>query len=161
MSKTLFVEYRGTGFWAYDVAVGILLKHLIDAANKAGPARDAAWLTECVESWRANAVSSDFGLHLHDAWNGDQVEVICSLLAVACASLECRECISADEMAAWNIIDGRGVFARGDPWFPTAPVVELAEAVESLLAGTLPAAPVGTWWIYGTRTGRSTIERRN
>jgi hypothetical protein len=33
MSKSLFVEYRGQGFWAFDVVASVFLKHLVDVAE--------------------------------------------------------------------------------------------------------------------------------
>jgi hypothetical protein len=33
MSKTLFVNFRDGGFWAFDVVSAVFLKHLIDVAN--------------------------------------------------------------------------------------------------------------------------------
>ena len=44
MSKTQHVEYRGRTFWAYDVALGVFLKYLIDAAEPLIPAaRSSSW----------------------------------------------------------------------------------------------------------------------
>lgn len=157
MSKTKFVEYRGTGFWAYDVALGILLKHLIDAATDGNRTKDAPWLADCVKQWRVIAVISDYGLKFDDTWSSGQIEVISDLLTEACESLEGREFVSADDMATWDILEGRGVAARGDIHFPTAPVVELGKAIRALLNGGLQAAPDGTWWLYGTTIGRGTI----
>ena len=39
MSEKQFVKYAGPGFWAYDVAVGVLLKRLL-ASNRAHGAVD-------------------------------------------------------------------------------------------------------------------------
>jgi hypothetical protein len=161
MSKTLYVRYRNAGFWAYDVAVGILLKHMIDCASAYSGRDDSGWLSECIARWRVNAVMSEYGLHLDEAWTQEQVQVILHLLDEACRSLETLEAISADEMEAWDILNGGGVYARGAVAFPTAPVVELACAIEALLAGTLPNAPEGTWWFYGVESGRTTIARRS
>lgn len=33
MTATQFIEYERDGFWAYDVVLGVFLKHLIDAAE--------------------------------------------------------------------------------------------------------------------------------
>src|SRR5258708_1818047 len=84
MSKTLFVEYRDAGFWAYDVAVGIFLKHVIDAARKCAEGEDAAWLRDCIDQWRVNAITSDLGLHLDEGWSNDQVGTIICLIEEAC-----------------------------------------------------------------------------
>jgi hypothetical protein len=161
MSRTTFIEYRGDGIWAYDVAVGIFLKHLIDCASKFSGEADAAWLAECSDRWRVNAVVSDFGLNLDEGWSQDQLQVVLRLAEEACGVLQERAFISADEMGAWNILEGKGVFARGAAEFPTEPVVELGRAIQALLVGSLPAAPEGTWWLYGTETGRSTLRKRS
>ena len=158
MSKTQVVEYRGVGFWAYDVAGGIFLKHLIDCAHRHVGQEGTKWLSDCVDQWRINAVLSDFGLHLDEKWSQSQLDVVLSLIDKACGTLEERETISAQEMKAWSILDGEGVFARGTAHFPTAPVVELGRAIQFLLRGTLPAPPEGTWWFYGVETGRTTLE---
>ncbi len=54
MSKTQFVDYGDAGFWAYDVALGIFLKYLIDAAEAVN-ARTAPWLAVEIENWRTVA----------------------------------------------------------------------------------------------------------
>jgi hypothetical protein len=65
----------------------------------------------------------------------------------------------SEEMASWNILNGKGVFPRGHPHFPVGPVIEEGEAIRALLAGELPATPEGTWWFYGLPTGRSTTTK--
>ena len=42
MSKTKFVTCGNSHFWAYDVALNVFLKHLIDAAETSEEA-DKAW----------------------------------------------------------------------------------------------------------------------
>ena len=66
MSKTLYVEFRGRGFWAFDVVSGIFLKHLVDVAEARVAVRHEPWLVEAVGHWRFNAVVSDCGLFLDD-----------------------------------------------------------------------------------------------
>ena len=39
MSQTQYVKYANRGFWAYDVALGVFLKHLIDAAETSDQAK--------------------------------------------------------------------------------------------------------------------------
>lgn len=55
MSQTQSVTYKRRGFWAYDVAVGVFLKYLIDAAEARGEA-NASWLSETTSQWRVWAV---------------------------------------------------------------------------------------------------------
>ena len=68
MSKTLYVDFRGQGFWAFDVVSGIFLKHLIDVAKPRIAERDEPWLTEAVGHWRFNAICRDCGLFLDEDW---------------------------------------------------------------------------------------------
>src|SRR5262249_22499838 len=44
MSKTHYIQYRGDGFWGYDVAQGILLKHLADLAEARAGEPGLSWL---------------------------------------------------------------------------------------------------------------------
>jgi hypothetical protein len=65
MSKTKFVEYAIHGFWAYDVALHIFLKHLIDAAEACDEA-STPWLSNAISSWRM-ACMPDYGLTFGNA----------------------------------------------------------------------------------------------
>lgn len=58
MSKTMFIEYRGDGFWAYDVAVGVFLKHLIDRAVLYNERQPSPWLGEDIKHWQMNIINS-------------------------------------------------------------------------------------------------------
>jgi hypothetical protein len=64
------------------------------------------------------------------------------------------------EASAWLVLDDLTVIFRGEEPENTAPAAELAEALASLIRGTLPAAPRNTWWFYGSPGGRRTIRRR-
>src|SRR4051812_6826398 len=67
MSKTLYVEFRGRGFWAFDAVSGIFLKHLIDVAESCIAGRHEPWLAEAIARWRFNAICGDCGLFLDEA----------------------------------------------------------------------------------------------
>ena len=69
MSKTLFVNFRDGGFWAFDVVSAVFLKHLIDAANIHLERHDEPCLADAVAHWRFNAVCGDCGLFLDDSWS--------------------------------------------------------------------------------------------
>lgn len=161
MSATMFVHGRNDrGFWAYDVAAGIFLKYLIDAAESYARHKKAESLRECICDWRVSAILlANVGLHLEGERSAEELAVILRLIEDACETLTGRGSISADEMQSWDILDGQGIFARGYDPFPTVPVVELGHAIQALLIDTLPAPPEGTWWFFGTPTGRSTIGR--
>ena len=161
MSKTLYVGFRGRGFWAFDVVSGVFLKHLIDVAEVRAAGRPEPWLAEAVGQWRVNSVVSDFGLFLDDDWIAEQVEVVRQLAIEACDRLSARREISAEEMTSWPLLDGKGVFPRGLPGVTTASAVRLGRAVVGLLDGSLPAAPRGTSWFFGTEEDPETLEVRD
>ena len=76
MSRTQFVEYRDHGFWAYDVALGVFLKRLIDAAEEYHATEAGSWLSEAISWWRVVACVSDYGLTLDSTWSAEQVATI-------------------------------------------------------------------------------------
>jgi hypothetical protein len=156
VTKTQFVNYANGGFWAYDVALGVFLKHLIDAAEASGQA-DTTWLSSAVSSWRTVACFSDYGLTLDANWSAAQRQTFVALAEDACARLAARESIPAEEIAHWQLLEDVGIFPRGATEVLTAPVVELGRAIVALLSGRLPEAPEGKHWLYGTPTGRETL----
>jgi hypothetical protein len=159
MTATQFVEYNGDGFWAYDVALGVFLKHLIDAAE-ASPDASAPWLSEAVYGWQTAACISDFGLTLGRDWSSAELESFVSLAHGACAALAARDAIPAAEIASWPLLNELRIDPRGATEVATAPVVELGRAVIALVSGRLDAPPDGKAWFYGAPTGRDTIGHR-
>jgi len=157
VSKTQSVTYAEHGFWAYDVAVGIFLKHLIDAAQASGEA-STAWLSQAVASWRVWAVVSDYGVALDRRWSAEQRKTFIALAEEACTALATRDSIPAKEITSWPFVDDLRIHPRGANEVFTAPVIELGRAIIALLCGELPEAPKGEAWLFGTPTGRSTIQ---
>jgi hypothetical protein len=160
MSKTLFVEFRGQGFWALDVVSGIFLKHLIDAAEPRTVDGRDAWLTEACGHWRVNTICSDYGLFLDKNWSDQQVHFVKELATTACEVLSQRQSISAKEMCSWSQLDGKGVFPRGYPSVTTESAIRLGRALIQLLDRSLPEAPRGTWWFFGTDDSQHTLAKR-
>lgn len=156
MSKTKSVTYQSRGFWAYDVAVGIFLKHLIDAAQSSAEAEEP-WLLEAMSSWRFWAVIPDIGVTLDERWSKEQQQTFIAIAEQACTTLAARDAIAAQEIYSWPLADDLHVHVRGAKEVATAPVVELGLAMIALLRGKLPEAPKGEAWFYGTPEGRSTI----
>jgi len=156
VTKTQFVNYADRGFWAYDVALGVFLKHLIDAAEASGRA-DTTWLSSAVSSWRTVACISDYGLTLDEKWSAAQRQTFVALAEDACARLAARESIPAEEIVRWHLLEDQRIFPRGATEVLTAPVVELGRAIIALLSGRLPEAPEGKHWLYGTPAGRETL----
>jgi hypothetical protein len=161
MSRTKPLTYRGTNLWVYDVALNIFLKFLFDRANQCTDPENATWLSDCIRQWLGDASCPDIEVDLDSQLSAEQLQVIMRLIDRSCLELEKRERISVHEEKAWEkawkMPDGIGMYWRGYSEFPTAPVVELGRAIRELLCGTLPPAPKGTWWFYGTETGRQTI----
>ena len=156
MSKTQFVEYATHGFWAYDVALGIFLKHLVDAAEASDQA-DVPWLSNATSWWRTVACISDYGLTLDEGWSAAQQRTFIALAEEACERLASRESIPEKEIVAWPLLDDLHIFTRGATEVSTGPIVELGRAVIALISGTLPEPPPGTNWLYGTDEGRRTL----
>jgi hypothetical protein len=159
VSKIKFVKYATHGFWAYDVALDIFLKDLIDAAEESDQTT-APWLSNAISSWRVSCIP-DLGLTLDASWSGAQRQTFVALAEDACARLAKRSSIPADEIVSWPVLDDLRIFPRGETEVLTAPVVELGRAIIALVWGELPQPPSGKIWLYGTPTGRQTIGHRN
>jgi hypothetical protein len=164
VSKTKFVEYGDLnrplgdlphGFWVYDVGLDIFLKYLIDAAQASEQA-NTAWLSSAISEWRLACIP-DYGLTLDASWSSEQRQTFCVLAEDACARLEARESIPAEEIVSWPILDDLRIFTRGADEVFTAPIVELGRAIIALVSGQLPEAPEGQIWLYGAPEGRMTI----
>jgi hypothetical protein len=158
LSKTMYVEFRGKGFWAYDVVAAVLLKHMIDAANQAKSQPDVEWLANVIAQWQVNAVISDFGLYLDDNWVDVQTLLIQDLVTQACTRLGERDYIFTEEIQSWNLLDDERIFTRGHDPIPTAPVIRLGNAIISILQNKLEDAPAGTWWFFGLGEKKETID---
>ncbi len=78
MSATVPVSFRGRHFWAFDVGLGIFLKHLLDAARRHPVEQDATWLGECIQKWRVNR--AEIVLHLDENWSGSQIRTVLELV---------------------------------------------------------------------------------
>lgn len=125
MTRTQLVEYANRGFWAYDVALGIFLKRLIDSAEASDQAK-TPWLSSAISSWRIVACISDFGLTLDADWSAAQRQTFIALAEDACSRLAGRASIPAEEIVAWPLLEDLHIFPRGAREVLTAPVVELA-----------------------------------
>lgn len=160
MSKSLFIEFRGQGFWAFDVVTSILLKHLVDVASPQIET-NGSWLGEVVHKWEVDTILPDsFGFELAESWSESQIDIVISLIEDACRLLQEREGIPASEIEGWELLDGNRLFARGIQVVSTESVTALGRAIVSILKGELPPAPAGTWWWYGTEVHPGTISKR-
>jgi hypothetical protein len=157
MSQTKFVEYRDNGFWAYDVALGVFLKHLIDVTLERAETPGGEWLSEEIAEWRTIAVIQDYGLEINPSWSSAQLEIFIELVDQACAVLACRSQIASTEVTNWEILEDIRIHTRGATEVETGPVVELGRAIIVLARGDDPAAPAGKTWLYGAPEGRIAI----
>ncbi len=155
MSKTKYVEYANRGFWAYDVALDIFLKHLIDAAEASDQA-ETEWLSSAIESWRVACIP-DYGLTLDSGWSAAQQLAFIALAEQASTRLANRTSLPAEEIVSWRVLDDMRFFPRGEKEVLTGPVVELGRAIIALVCGELPEAPNGKTWLYGTPPGRQML----
>jgi len=160
MSKSKFVRYGDRGFWAYDVALGVFLKHLIDVAEPLIGSQDNDWLKEAISEWRIAAVIDPCGLKINQSWSSAQLDVFVNLVGQACNSLAERKVIGFVEIHRWPILDNYSLDTRGASEVETGPVVELGQAIIGLIDGSLSDPPTGSMWFFGWPEGRTTIEMR-
>src|ERR1700745_4245252 len=104
MTATKGIKFEGQFFWAYDVAAGVFLKHLIDEAEASAQA-DAPWLSQAISDWRVQAAITEFGLTLQEDWSTAQRQTFIELAGAACKKLAARESIPAKEIASWPMTD--------------------------------------------------------
>jgi len=156
VTATKRIKFEGRFFWAYDVAAGVFLKHLIDEAEASEQASEP-WLSEAVSDWRAQAAIAEFGLTLNEQWSSAQRQTFITLAERACKKLATRQSIPAQEIASWPLVNELRIFPRSATEVLTAPIIELGHAIIELVSGRLPRPPKGEAWFYGTPTGRSTI----
>jgi hypothetical protein len=97
MTATKGIAFEGRFFWAYDVAAGVFLKHLIDEAEASQQA-DAPWLSQAVSRWRVQAAVTECGLTLEEDWSSAQRQTFIELAEAACKKLAARESIPAKEI---------------------------------------------------------------
>ena len=159
MSRTVFVSCGNDGFWAYDIALSILLKHMIDVAEPRASEADADWLRESVEWWRivAGPCQGTYGLEIEQSWSETQRELFVELTRQACDRMVRRKRWSGTEVASWRTAGDESIFPRSAKFISTAPVVELGQAVIRLAERTLPEPPPRTCWFFGSPKGRDTI----
>lgn len=157
MTATKAVSYAGRGFWVYDVAAGVFMKYLLDAAEWSGEMHKL-WLSEAISDWRVQAVVTESGFTLDEHWSAEERKAFISLAEQACAAIATRKSIPAEEIVSWAFVDDERIFPRAAKEVHTAPIVELGQAIIALLLDQLPEAPKGEAWFFGTPDGRSTIK---
>ena len=159
MTSKKGIRYGNRFLWAYDVAAGVFLKHLIDEAEASEEA-DSPWLSQAVAQWRPQAVITEFGLTLEEEWSSSQRQTFIELAERACEKLAMRESIPTEEIVNWPLGDNLRIDLRGPDEVSTAPVVELGRAIIAIVSGNLPPSPEGGAWYYGLPGGRTSMRMK-
>ena len=98
MSRTQYVQLGDGGFWAYDVALSIWLKHLVDAADRRLAHAPDPWLAEAAGWWRVVASINDYGFDIGPSWTAAQLGLFVELAGEATTAVAGRRSISANEI---------------------------------------------------------------
>jgi len=154
VSATRYVEYGDRGFWAYDIILGVLVKHLVEAIEATGYSR-APFLDKALHHWRLTPIL-DIGFRLLKSWTPEQRQNVITFVDEACARLATRDAIPIGEIVSWPFPGDSRLPHRGLKQVRTASVIELGRAITALLRDELPKARKGEAWFF-TDTGRSTI----
>jgi hypothetical protein len=157
VTATKAVGLHGTELWAYDASLSLLLAQTVRLVEESSPDRRPAWWSGVVRGLRVHAVITEFYLDLDLGLSAGQREELARLFDEAAELVRERGVFTADEAAAWLILDDAPVRFRGREPEPTAPAAELGHALAQLIRGTLPPPPAGTWWFYGSPGGRRTV----
>jgi hypothetical protein len=161
VSRFWVVEFGGRSFWTYDVSLSIMLVETIWVGEELPADHCPEWLSEALDQFRVLAVVADLGFSIDLNWPAESVGLLRSLLVEASHRLAARRTLTAEEVATWNVLDGRTIDLRGAEIVDMYEVVELTEATIELIGGTFPEPPPGTLWMYGFPGGRSTVPRRD
>jgi len=155
MSRSVFVGFKGDGFWAYDVVSSTYLGFLTSAANVLATDKQQYWLEEAVRAWHINMEISDYGLHLDEDWSESQLETVRELCRFAIKKIRGADTILWSDIEMWPILPVR----RGHDSIPSEPVAGFGEAIIALLEGKLAQPPTGHWWFYTLDDKVDLIER--
>lgn len=158
MSKTLFVEFRDAGFWAYDVVASAHIKFLVDMACEFPNGDPDSWLTDVIQKWRFNAAVSDFGFFLDSDWNDSQIATVVRLCEKANGTINAMGDIPAHVIDSEPILDDLHIFLRNIDPVPHKPVVRFGDGVIKLLTNSLPEPPEKHWWYYNLADELGTME---
>ncbi|RKS68346.1 hypothetical protein BZB76_6609 [Actinomadura pelletieri DSM 43383] len=154
MSKTVPVCSGDAMFWAYDVALGILFFEAARVGAETPADTRPAWWPDLEEDLRTQLVVNTSVLLDH--YDDEQRRLLLDCVTEAARRIEARGGVSRDEVAAWDEIEEDATrWLRGAEHITPAPLVELATAIVDLTHGTLPPAPPGRHWLFGTPAGRT------
>lgn len=160
MSRSLYINFRGNGFWAYDVPSSVFLKFLIDAANDRLASGTEQWLTDAVQNWRVSAAIPDLSHYADDTWSQSQIDTVIELCRTAINAIRSGDDIPAREIESWPILEDQRIFTRGHDPVPCEPVARLGDAFITLLKNTLPEPPDRHWWFFTLDENPDTLAMR-
>jgi hypothetical protein len=149
VSKTVPAGYHGFEFWVYDVCASILFAQMADVIAETPKSRRPGWLTELKQQLRVHAVLGANQYVSVDEWYDGHEEEFLAVLAEAARRLAARGRVTAEEAAAWIVVDGLPIIWRGRESEETAPAVALAEVLDAIVHGRHPEPPPGYRWFFG------------
>jgi hypothetical protein len=107
------------------------------------------------QALRTHALAGSGLAVLLDDFGEDRRQVLLHCVVEAARRIEARGGVDRAEVSTWPELEESATsFLRGAEHVNAAPLVELAEALVDLAAGTLSPAPAGRHWYYGTAEGR-------
>jgi hypothetical protein len=143
----------------YDASMSLVLAQTLRLVEDRSPDRRPGWWSTVERDLRVHAVITE--AHL-DLWLDDaQRDELARLFDEVAELVRERRFFTIEAAAAWPVLDDLTVRFRGREPMATAPAAELGHALAQLVRGVLPASPGGTWWFYGTPSGRSLIRMRD
>ncbi|MFE3073557.1 hypothetical protein [Streptomyces sp. NPDC059247] len=156
MSKTVPVISGDVMFWAYDVALGVLFVEAARVCAEMSADLRPPWRGELERDLRTGVVGGSGFAVLLDDYGAEQKQELVACALEAARRIEARGGVARDEVSTWPELEENATsFLRGAQHVDAAPLVELAEALADLAAGTLPPAPTGRYWYFGTPKGRT------
>ncbi|MFI0355232.1 hypothetical protein [Actinomadura sp. 9N407] len=155
MSKAVPVIFDGTMLWAYDVALGVLFIEAARVGAEAPTDLRPSWWPELEQDLRTHALVGSSSAVLLDGFGEDRRQVLLNCVVEAARRIEVRGGVDRAEVSTWPELEESATsFLRGAEHINAAPLVELAQALVDLAAGTLPPAPAERHWYYGTPAGQ-------
>jgi hypothetical protein len=149
VSKTTPGGYHGFQFWVFDVCGSILFAEMAAVAAEAPAAGRTAWLADLEHQLRVHSIiGADFAIPL-DKWCDGHEDEFIALARAAAGRLAERGHVTAEQAAAWTVLDGAPVIWRGQDIMDTGPVITFAHALAAIIRGTYPPAPPGHRWYFG------------
>ncbi len=155
------LEYDGDWVWALDDAFSVYLAYLADALVTS-PATDEAWVQELVVSLQRSSVLSDHSMIFEPA-SQEQRSLIRRAVGRARDAAVAGGDVSREALRRWTFeaFDGwpvSGGFSRTGEVVELSRVLEVADALEGMMDGTMPTRPAYHRWFVGTDAGWATIE---